>query len=260
MYQNFSIIGIEPDFAESKIIVQASLDVDAKSVNDSTVELFSRADGVDTNITYEVKGKFITIHIDNTIVLNTEYTLRISKIKNILGEVMVAGIRRKVIFTSEIKTIPTIIDPCNYEVVEDLDITLSIGDKGSITSIKDKYYFVQIASDVAFIDIELESTISEDKIQLEAIKAGQYFIRTRITDGKQSGLWSRTETFIMKAKPKIDPTNDCPCNPTSPTYIEYVSVKRSPENGETPALILLEFDGDIDTSSLNQIMVIRRDI
>lgn len=258
MYQNFSITGVNPDFAKNQIVVQASLDVEKDSVNDNTVELFSKTDGTYVNIEFKVDGKYIYVIIKNEIVLNSEYILRISKIKNILGEVMVSGIRRKIVFETEIKEIPTIISPNNYEVIEDLKISLNVDGKSSITSLKDKSYFIQIADDVAFIDIKLETTISEDNTTLKDLEPGQYFIRARVIKNKEVGLWSDTETFILKAKKEID-CKAC-CQTEDPEYIQYVSVIAFPSNGETPEDIVIEFDGEIDPSSLQEITIIRRDI
>lgn len=263
MYQGFSIINIEPSYAEQNIMVTTSFDIDPDSVNDSTVQLFSKVDGVNMNIDIKVHKKTITISPKSEIVPNTEYILRVFKIKNVLGDEVRAGIRRKITFKSEVKDIPCILTPSEHEEVHDLKVKLLIyNEDGTEKAINDETFFIQIAKDVAFIDVIMETSTNKKETNLKDLVMGQYYLRARVEkniDGnKESGAWSKTVTFIS-LKQNIDE----PCQPPEidePEYIEYVSVINIPANGETPETILIEFSGDIDPDSIEDIIVIRRDI
>lgn len=263
MYQGFSIIDIDASYAENRILVTASVDIDPDSVNDSTIQLFSKKDGVNMNIDLVVHKKTISILPKGEIVPNAEYILRVFKIKNVLGEEVHAGIRRKLIFKSEVRDIPCILTPSEHEEVYDLKVSLVIHKEDATEKpIEDETFFIQIAKDIAFIDIVMETTTNRNETNLKDLVMGQYYLRARIEkniDGKKEhGRWSEVITFIS-----LKQTIDEPCTPPEidePEYIEYVSVVDTPVNGETPETILIEFSGDIDPDSIGDIIVIRRDI
>ena len=86
---------------------------------------------------------------------------------------------------------------------------------------------------------------------------GQYYIRARVesTDRKEKGKWSDIITFISINNDTIDTPDD-----DAPIIIEDIDLVSLPVNGETPESILLEFSGEIDQDSIDNIIVIRRDI
>lgn len=263
MYQGCSIVNVEPCYCESKITVTTNFDIDPASVHDGTVQLFSKHDETNVNIELSVDRKNITIHVKSEIVPNTDYILRVFKIKGLLGEDLTAGIRRKVIFTSEIKDTPSILSPSNFEEVKNLKVTLATSKEGNASKqLEDKLYYIQIATDVAFYDIVMETKTEKNETDLKDLPAGQYYIRARIeksyTDNRDFGKWSETVTFISLNfglnNPEEEPDD------TEPEYIEYVSVLNSPANGETPDSIIIEFSENIDPDSIEDILVIRRDI
>lgn len=264
MYQGFSIIDIDVSYAEKKISVTTSVDIDPDSVNDSTIQLFSKEDGVNMNIDLTVHKKTISILPKSEIVPNAEYILRVFKIKNVLGEEVHAGIRRKLIFKSEVRDIPYILTPSEHEEIHDLKVSLVIHKEDATEKpIEDEIFFIQIAKDIAFIDIVMETTTNKNETNLKDLIMGQYYLRARIEktiDGKKEcGRWSETITF-MSLRQTVDEPQHTPPEIDEPEYIEYVSVIDTPVNGETPETILIEFSGDIDPDSIEDIIVIRRDI
>lgn len=263
MYQSFSIVDVQTYFAENKINIIASFDIDPESVNDGTVQLFSKHDGVNVNLDLKVDRRTIVIDIKNEIVPNTEYILRVFNIKNRLGEDLTAGIRRKLVFRSEIREVPLIMTPSNYEEVKDLEVVLTtLKESNEVEEIEDKMYCIQIATDVAFYNIVMETCTDKETTNLKDLTAGQYYLRARIEkvkDGKKDfGKWSEIVTFVSinfdLNEPGVPPEDD------EPEYIEYLSVINAPVNGETPDSILIEFSKDIDPDSIEDILVIRRDI
>lgn len=262
MYQGFSVIAIEPNYAESKIVINTSFDIDPTSVDESTIQLFSKANRTDANIDFVVKDKTIEILVKESIIPNTDYIIRISGIKTILGDLLDAGVRRTVSFKSMIREIPYIVSPSEYEEIVDLKVTLkAILEDKEFEVIENKFYFIQIADDVAFINVVLETSTAESTINLKSLKVGQYYIRARIetfdNGSKDFGKWSETVSFISLNKTIED--EDCD-EDDSPTYIEDIHLIGKPTNGETPESILLEFSGEVDPLFIDNIIVIRRDI
>lgn len=259
MYQSLSVVAIETQYADRQIILNTSFDVDPSSVNEETVQVISRTNNVPANVSFNVVGKDIIVTIDENIVPNTDYIIRATGIKNVLGETMKAGIRRKVVFKSSVREIPVIVSPSNYEEITDLKVTLkAILEDKEYESLENKSYFIQIARDVAFIDIVLESTSDEASVNLQDLRAGQYYIRARIesyeNNEKEYGKWSETTSFISLAK-KTEVVDE-----DAPVFIQEVALVDQPVNGETPNSILLEFSGEIDSDFIDNIVVIRRDI
>lgn len=258
MYQSFSITAIEVNNFNETIVVTTGFDIDPNTVNGDTVRLFSKADKTDVVLDFEVKDKVFTIYPKNKIVQNSEYVLRITGVKNILGMDLNSGVRRTISFTSAIKEVPSIISPADYEELVDLKVALKaiIEDKES-DDMNNKSFFIQIASDVAFINIILETFTDKSVTDLKNLPMGQYYIRARVesTDRKEKGKWSDIITFISINNNTIDTPDD-----DAPIIIEDIDLVSLPVNGETPESILLEFSGEIDQDSIDNIIVIRRDI
>lgn len=264
MYQDFSVIAIDPNYAEKKVIINTSFDVDPDSVDERTIQLFSKANRCDANINFIVKDKIITVLIREDIVPNTDYIIKITGIKTILGDVLSTGVRRTITFKSNIREIPYIISPSDYEEIVDLKVTLkAILEGEELENLEDKSYFIQIAEDVAFINVVLETRTSESTVNLKDLNSGQYYIRARVeafSEGvKDFGKWSNVVSFIS-LKGLVH--EECPDEneDDEPIFVEDISLVNKPANGETPESILLEFSGEIDPDFVDNIIVIRRDI
>ena len=264
MYQDFSVIAIDPNYAEKKVVINTSFDIDPDSVDERTIQLFSKANRCDANIDFEVKDKTITVLVKEDIVPNTNYIIKITGIKTILGDVLSTGVRRTITFKSMVREIPYIISPSDYEEIVDLKVTLkAILEDEEFESLEDKSYFIQIAEDVAFINVVLETRTNESTVNLKNLKTGQYYIRARVEafneGNKDFGKWSETVSFISLNKAVEE---ECPddSEDDEPIFIEDISLVNKPANGEAPESILLEFSGEVDPDFIDNIIVIRRDI
>ena len=127
MYREFSILSIDTNLDSKIIVVDTNFDIDENSINSANVILFSRNDSSEVLLTYEVKGKAFIIHIEEDLIPNTEYILKISNIKNILGQKLVSGLIRHIVYEIKVTEIPEMIRPVNYEEVSDtIEIELTI--------------------------------------------------------------------------------------------------------------------------------------
>lgn len=266
MYQSFSVISIEPSFAEKSIMIHTSFDIDPTSVNEKTVKVYSKFDGTDSSVEYKVNKKSITILLKDEIVPNTDYILRITnEVKNILGDGLESGVRRKIVFSSGVREIPQILSPSNFEEISNLKVALTtLKEDEEVEDSEDNLYFIQIAKDVAFINIVFETTIEDKIADLKDLPIGQYYIRARVEqlkDGKREcGKWSETNTFVSTRQIVDDTEYQPEPEPDEPEYIEEIVLIDKPVNGETPESIIFEFSGEIDPEFIENIVVIRRDI
>lgn len=265
MYQEFSIVSLIPKLEEKTIIAKTNFDIDKNSINSSTIVLLCKYDSSETLLTFEVNKNELIINIEEDLIPNAEYILKISNIKSILGEKLISGIVRRYKYDSIIIDIPEIISPSNYEQI---DNKIKIELKSNYTD-NDFNYLIQISDDVAFINIVRESIVGSDgQLIEEPLKEGQYFIKARIekeiNNKKEVGKWSKVITFISSSTIIKDENNsnnkDDNDLSNEPEFIKEITLTGYPKNGETPNSIILEYSDKIDPNFKGEIFVIRRDL
>lgn len=257
MYQSFSVVSISTDYSKSQIIVNTNFDVDPDSVDSSTIEVVLKETATAPRVTYSVKGKQIVITL-REVVPNKNYILKINSIKTVLGDKLSVGISRKIIFESKINQVPRIISPSDYQELSELEVTLKAFVDNNEVELKDNTtYALQIADDVAFISIKMETKTVDNKIKLQNVGSGQYYIRVRIEniDGTDYSEWSDTVSFIM-----ISSNNDEIASDDEPEFIQEFTVVTAPIDGETPDSIMFELSEEVDSDFLDNIIIIRRDV
>lgn len=251
MYQSFSVISIEPNFIEKKIIIDTSFDIDEDSVSVNTVSLLNKSTGEDCDLAYNTVRSTIIASIKNELIPNTEYVLKISQIKNVLGTVLPSTARKTFIYKSSVEDIPSIAKPSNYEEIYNGTLAVKIDSK----NIED-IFRVEISTDVAFIDIYKTTILSANETNINIDSLGQFYIRARIEktiEGKtEVGKWSETSTFLYINKDTDDSLD--------PEFFETIELIDKPSNGVTPNTIMLEFSGNLNPLSQCEIFVVRRDI
>ena len=262
MYQEFSIVSLVVKLEEKTITARANFDIDKTSINSSTVILLCKEDSSETLLSYEVDGDTKIITIEEDLIPNAEYILKISNIKSVVGEKLQSGLIRKYKNDSVVVDIPEIINPSNYESInDDIDIKL----KCNYTD-DDYNYFVQISDDVAFINVLREIIVdSSGRVIEKALDEGQYYIKARlektVNGKKEYGKWSKVVTFISSSD--IDDEEQSSDNDdlaSEPEFIKEVTMTGYPKNGETPNSIIIEYSDKIDPNFIGEIFVIRRDI
>jgi hypothetical protein len=263
MYQDFSITAISTDLKTKSIIIGATFDIDPTTVNDANIQLVDIVNKNSADISFEIVPKGLVISLKDWPIPNKNYALKVQNLTSVIGEKLVSGISRKVIFDSTICSTIEITYPAFDEEISDLKVSWKEIPK-SDTSVPIGSYYIEISTDNAFINIVrgLE-IVDRTEIDLLDLKAGQYYLRGRVQKDNEYGLWCETITFIVKEDSTSIP--DSGQNNTDPEedeeiYTPPIEVVSTPEQGETPSSIIIEFDCSIDPDSVGDILIMRRSI
>lgn len=258
MQNDFTINEITINSMTKTICIHPAFDIDPDSINEGSIQLFKREDRTFINYDYKIEGKLIYLVLKEYPEPNQEYVLKINKLKNILGKELDFGIRKKIIFKSSITSKANIISPAFNEEISKLYIKveeLLVDEKQSFIN----SFFIEISSDVNFYNIITSTQLNQrNEVELDNIKPGQYYIRTRIQTDKEYGLWSETNTFFVIDKNKND--RDYIEDDNKPIYIEEMKILSSPKQGETPKSFLFEMDCPIDSDFLDKIIILREEV
>lgn len=263
MFQEFSVNGVKADLQTKTVIVECTFDIDPESI--SQVTLYTKATRNNVGFRTEVKGKTIVLVLDDWPVPNSEYVLSVQKLKTVLGDELASGVRRKLIFKSSICSGVKVTYPAYDEVITDLKAAWEEIVPETYSRV-DSYY-VEIATEIGFHNIRKKTVVDgRNEIDLTDLPNGQYFIRVRAQKDNEYGLWSEVITFVVGDSPaKPGPIFD-PQEPEEPEdedddiYVPNIRIITKPADGETPQSILIEFDCEIDPDSIEDIIVIRREI
>ena len=253
MYQSFSILSIDKNCIDNTIEIIANFDIDPKSLNEQTVQLYNKSTKGFVNTDFKINGTNITVLIKDEIILNSEYIVNVTGIKTVTGMELSSGLRRSVIFTSSIKEETVIVTPINNEEINNLKVTLkAVLDDKEYFNLENKFYHIQIADDVAFINIIQETKTNNSENVLRIEKSDQYFIRARVETNNDFGKWSQISSFYFINNNNKE--ND------EPIIINDFTLIERPQNGETPESIILKFSDNIDQDCFDKIIVTRSDI
>lgn len=261
MYQKFTVSEIIPDEANNCVRVTFTLDVDDETINDCTIFLTDNAHTAESEIVeskIDVDGKVVTLAVKEFKV-NTVYEVHVKKgVQSIVGIQLDHGYKRTFSIHSPVDSNVEILSPVDYEEVKSFDLKIREipGESERLTSI----YRAQVATDVNFLDIELEQVFRKQEITLKLPPLSQYFLRVRAENNEGDvGNWSKHRTFTMldTSGGKGDGTDD------DIIFEEDLQIVGYPENGQTPKnSFLLEFDDDLDPASIDiaNIMVLKKKV
>lgn len=262
MYQDFRITTIQTDTKNKMITITANFDIDPDTVNDANVQVYQKTSRNFIGYDITVAGKVVTLNLIDWPEPNLEYVIVVQKLKSILGDELASGIRRKIIFESSITAKLEIIEPNFDEVVTELKLKV----KEILASEDDVYtnlYYIELATDAYFHDIKKKLDINKTELIIGDLSKGQYFIRGRVQSGEEYGIWSETGTFILgQIASDTEPIFDNGNNEDSDDEIftPEIKVVSTPSNGDTPSSLLIEFDCEIDSDFIDNIILIRRTI
>lgn len=264
MYQGLNITSIETSYSNKRITIYTNFDINPASVNSNTILLYSYEDKVELKLRYSVLNKKIDVFIEEDLTPNYLYTLKVSKLENILGDESDSGIRKEILFKSDISEIPVIVEPSDFSEVTNLNIKLNVDIDFSNET--EKYLYVQISKNIVFDEVTTIDFKSNSKlINVSKLDVGQYFVRARVETTKieneiKEGRWSEIVTFNFVEEFGDDSPTVDDDNSYEPIYQENIQLISEPINGETPENIILEFSSKIDPLQIKDIIVIRRDI
>lgn len=265
MYQGLNVISIEATYSEKKIKIFTNFDINPETVNQNTVTLYSYEQRTELILEYNVINKMIEVSVIDDITPNFLYTLKVSMIENVVGEKIDAGVKKDLIFKSDISEIPTIIEPSNFSEV--IDTVVKIDVDIDFEEEECKYIFLQISKNITFDEVTTIELKSRSKtINVTDLETSQYYIRARIETSNPDndikiGRWSEITTFNV-VESFVDDTITTPniSDDYEPIFRDYIKAINSPTNGETPKEIIIEFDKNIDIEQIESITLIRRDI
>lgn len=265
MYQEFSVMAIEPILNKKQIVITVSKDINTNLFKDTVIEVYERATKTSVLFDTEITGKVLTLTFKEWPIPNSEYILIVNGLKSATEETLSSNIKKRVKFESNIISTVNIINPTMFEQIESLTVELKeIAEKEE--DLKNSFY-IEISSDNAFINIAVKTLIKKNLVKLTLPKHDQYYMRVRVQEDaelNQYGLWSDVITFTYGDKsisgemPDItDPDEDK--DPMEPDVdLEDFELISELEQGYTPKSLVLEFSKEVDELSLSNIIIIRK--
>lgn len=260
MYQRFTVDKFLLHARQNEIVLTFTLDVDEDTINNASIYITESKAGMQPillsseDAAYSVDGRAVTIHYSE-LGVNSAYEIHVTKkVESIMGDSLEVEFVKEFTIPSSVDSTVSVLSPADYEAVDDLVLRLE-EKEGSSKKLFQKFQ-VQVASDVNFLDIILDTTLDgKTEATFSALKeASQYFLRTRACDGDDRGNWSAPVTFTRKknltppnggVKPEPEDADD-----GFPEIIEELELIAKPENGVTPASFLFEFDSDLDEEKI----------
>ena len=122
-------------------------------------------------------------------------------------------------------------------------------------------FYLEVSQEANFYNINYKTLVTnQHEIELPVLKAGQYYVRCRAQKDDQYGFWSETITFLIDKTPaKPEAIFDSEDDLDEPIFVDDIQILSTPKSGETPTSIMIEFDCEIDSDFLDNIILIRRD-
>lgn len=285
MYHEFSYLGVKTNLKDKKIEVQFNQDI--RETKELQIELFERSTKTPVIFDYVLLDEKLIITLRDWAVVNSKYILGIQGITSVTDEKLASNIKKVVNFESGVVSRVAIKSPADFEEVEtllvkleeittnELDITTTESKDGIFgNDEKVGSYYLEIASDNAFIDKQIETMFHKEQIKLSLDKPGQYYLRARVqmeleTGDIAYGEWSETTTFIYKyiqlengdivdETPGYVPEIDNDLDPI--VDLEELELVMAPEQGVTGDSFIFEFNKDLEDLILGDIYVIRKDV
>lgn len=283
MYQGFKILTAVTNIQDKTITITTNFDIEPDTVNSENIEIYDRSSKNVLKTDLELLNKTIIVRLLEWPIPNNEYILKVQKLLTVLGDELTAGMRKKIIFKSNILSKLNITYPAFNEVIKDLKIAWEEELQSSDHNYENSFY-LEIAEEVNFYNIKRSFNVTDrSEIEIKDLPKGQYFVRGRvqkevINDDNQKELhysqWSDVITFIVNDQnlgkedvyDPTDPVDDKEENNTTiedietPIFVDSIEILSQPINGQTPKEFVFVFESNIDPNSLKDIFVTRRSI
>ena len=288
MFKEFNLLSIQSVAAEKFIDLTFNFDIRSDSVKGDSIIVTRVRDDNHIPFRFTVKNDLIRLEFDDWFSPNEEYFVIINKeIENIIGYRLLHTVRRRLIFKSEITNKVKIVSPYMHEKIQSLSFVLEDSEEVPFGN-----YYVELAVENKFYNTVYHSEIAQTEFTFVIhpdLPPGQYYARARAQRGEQYGPWSNIATFIYKEEPEpefpIDPLGGDKEAPGAfedfynakvellgqeildDQAAEEIEVEQDleilayPQNGITPEnnQFIFEFDRPLDPTSIDSVIVIRKD-
>lgn len=272
MVQEFVILTVEADLSQKKIIVTTNNKIDPNSIDTTVIEVMERETRTKVMFTTEIIDNVLEVTLSEWPQPNSSYIFYLKTLKNILGENVRAGIRRKIEFKSSIVEEVEILSPSMHETVKALDVKYAIKNNTDITSNINSYVHIEVANDNTFNNIaESVNVLDKDKsnVLITLKRSGQYFLRARLesndSDTFQYSKWTNFISFIYGQEEAYDEVEEDLPNDYLPDYedmspvidmIVDFEIDSNIVQGQTPKNILLIANKGLDEDKFNQAQIL----
>lgn len=282
MYRKFGLLSVNLEQIDRQVRISFSADIDEDSLSANSVRLTTK-DGSVVDAKISAVGPDIILKLHEW-PIGSYYLVMDASVSDIAGNTLGKPMRYEISFVSEITSKVIIKSPYNFEKLEKLMFKLDDTEKIGC-------YYAEIAKENAFYNVVYSGNFLGQAFspEITGLEAGQYYVRFRCEkDGKQ-GIWSDTVTFIYKyicdddvteedgpsanaempsawdemysTRENASPAQGVSSNAAVPSIeVETeLEILNAPENGETPAQFIFEFDKELDSLCGTSVIVIRKD-
>lgn len=288
MFKEFNLLSIKSVAAEKYIDLTFNFDIRSDSVKGDSIIVTRVRDDNHIPFRFTIKNDLIRLEFDDWFSPNEEYFVIINKeIRDIVGHNLLHTVRRRLVFKSEIINKVRIVSPYMHEKIQDLSFVLEDSEETPFGN-----YYVEIATENKFYNTAYHSEVTGTEFTFVIqpdLRPGQYYARARAQKGPDYGPWSNIATFIYKEAPEPEfPIEKLGGDKEAPSAFEdFYNAKAEilapeilddqaaaeieveedleiltyPENGVTPedSQFVFEFDRPLDPTSIDSIIVIRKD-
>ena len=288
MFHEFSFLGVKTSLKDKKIEVLFNQDI--RENKELKIELFERSTKTPVVFDYELIDEKLIIILRDWAVVNSQYILGIQGITSVIEDKLGSNIKKVINFESGVVSKVSVKSPSDFEEVEHLFVKLEevTTNQLNITTTESNdgifgndekvgSYYIEVSSDNAFINKQIETLFHKEQIKLSLDKPGQYYLRARVqmeleTGDIAYGEWCETTTFIYKyiklengdIVDEIPNDNDFVPdieNNLDPIVdLDELELIMAPEQGVTGESFIFEFNKDLEDLILGDIFVIRKDV
>lgn len=262
MYQKFTVKTVTIHEAKNQIEVNFTYELDEDSISSTSLYITKSNQQEIVRTDLSVDGSKVLMSY-GTLEVNTEYSIVATKeIESVMGDSLDIEFYKTFIIEKTVDSTVTIDSPTNHEEIEKIFISFTENQGNNKTLVN--RFRLQIAGDHDFLAPLLDVIVSDKtSITISDIKAAkQYYVRIRAEkDDTDYGNWSKKTTFTLAQKTTSDSTHSQDEDDTPIVEDDFV-IAGYPENGTTPETFLIEFDDEIDSSSIDisNILLTRRKV
>ena len=111
MYQNFSLLGIDAQLKDRKIILEFSKVLDYNRKDETEIKVYERANKIKSDFDYCFDDRFLIITLAESPVPNTDYILSIKNVFSVYEEKLSSNINTRINCKSDVISKVEIIFP-----------------------------------------------------------------------------------------------------------------------------------------------------